>query len=427
MKPAVFLSLLLVLVAGAGARDLYVDRAHPRASDANPGSAALPWLTVGRAAARARAGDTVYIKAGLYLEPAPVLIAHSGTAAAPVTYRSYGSDRVILDGAALPPGAELIRWKHPGADHVRLQGLELRRAPDVGVWVEGSWNDLCDLKVHDTGSTGILVRRGTHNTFSRLEIYNTGWNGIDLEDSEYSLIEGCYIHDTPQHNGINVFPAPEGRPWYGMMSGIKVRHTRVSRARHGIYLRYVTALELSNNLITGCSGWGIFFHHQEGRPPRYDAAARIFNNTIADNGWEGLHSQSAAGLSLRNNLFRNLAGRELRFGETGGHSLDYNLYDPGGGTLGHWAGVPFDLEAFRALGFEGHGVAGACAFSGLAGGEYTLSPASAAIDAGTDLAWAGLVDDIARKPRPQGRAYDLGAYEHGAGPVAAGEGLGPPR
>ena len=419
-RTASFLCLLLGLSASACARDLYVDRSHPRASDANPGTEALPLLTVGRAAARARAGDTVRIKAGFYPEPATVLVVRSGTAMAPITIRAHGDGRVVLDGSALPAGAELVRWKFPGADHVRLQGLELQGAPDVGVWVEGSWNRLSDLVVRRTGSTGILVRRGTHNTFSRLEIHHTGWNGIDLEDSEHSTIDWCDIHDTPRHNGINIFPAPGGRPWYGTMSGIRVRHTRVRRALHGIYLRHVTDLELSNNVITGCSGWGIYFHHQEGRPARYDAAARLFNNTIADNAWEGLHSQSADGLVLRNNLFRNLAGRALRFGDTGGHSLDYNLYDPGGGALARWAERLYDLESFRAFGHERHGAAGACAFNGAADGDYSLSFASAAVDAGADLSGYGLVDDIEGRRRPQGRAYDLGAFERSAGPAPGG-------
>ena len=371
-RAALPLVFLFCLVAGAGARDLYVDRAHPQASDANPGSAALPWLTVGNAALKAVAGDTVYIKAGTYLEKKTIDVASSGTAAAPVTYRNYGSDRVIIDGGSMSSGSHIMKWRYPLVHYIVLSGLEFRNAKDAGIWVEGSNNTIKDCKVYDTASTGILVRRGTHNTFSRLEIYNTGWNGIDLEDSEYSLIEGCYIHDNPKHHAVNIFPAPGGSSFYGQMKGIVVRGNRLTRSNKGIYLRYVSDMEISDNQITDNAEWGIFFHNEGGRPSTYTSNSRILNNTITGNAWEGLYDQCANGLTIRSNLFRNSKEREIWFGETSGHSIDYNTYDPGTGTLVYWDGPSYSLQGFRdALGFELNGRAG----SSTGGGSATAPAA----------------------------------------------------
>ncbi len=66
-------------------------------SGANPGSQALPFLTIQRAATVMVAGDTCFIHAGTYRET--VTPAHDGTAGSPITFRPYGSELVTLSGA----------------------------------------------------------------------------------------------------------------------------------------------------------------------------------------------------------------------------------------------------------------------------------------------------------------------------------------
>ena len=46
----------------------YVDKNHSSASDANPGTEDLPWLTIQHAADTMVAGDTVLIRNGVYNE-----------------------------------------------------------------------------------------------------------------------------------------------------------------------------------------------------------------------------------------------------------------------------------------------------------------------------------------------------------------------
>ena len=367
------LVLLFCLAAGAYARNLYVDRSHPQASDANPGTEAQPWLTMGNAAAKAVAGDTVYIKAGTYPETRTVSMVNSGTSAAPITFRNYGSDRVIIDGASMASGSHVVRWKSAMAHYIVFSGLEFRGGKDTGLWVEGNYNTIKDCKVYNTASTGILVRRGTHNTFSRLEIHHTGWNGIDLEDSEYSTIEECYIHDNPEHHAVNIFPAPGTGSFSGNMRGIVVRNNRLTTSNKGMYLRYISDMEISGNLITDNDEYGIFFHNESGRASTYSSSSRVLNNTITGNAWEGIYNQCASGLTIRYNLFRNDREREMVFSVTGGHSIDYNAYDPGSGSLFSWSGSTYSLQGFRGLGFEQHGVAGGT----VPGGGGIATPPSA--------------------------------------------------
>jgi hypothetical protein len=58
----------------------YVDQSHPQASDANPGTESLPWLTIQHAADTVWAGDTVIVKPGAYNER---ITFESGTRGAP--------------------------------------------------------------------------------------------------------------------------------------------------------------------------------------------------------------------------------------------------------------------------------------------------------------------------------------------------------
>ena len=66
-------------------------------SDTNAGSSlSSPFLTIGKAASMATAGDTVYVRGGTYRET--VTVANSGTEAAPIRFRTYGNECVTVTG-----------------------------------------------------------------------------------------------------------------------------------------------------------------------------------------------------------------------------------------------------------------------------------------------------------------------------------------
>jgi len=75
-------------------RSYYVNQRHPKASDQNPGTAELPFRTIGRAAELLQPGERVVVAAGVYREH--VAPARGGT----------GPDRMISYEAA--PGAEVV-------------------------------------------------------------------------------------------------------------------------------------------------------------------------------------------------------------------------------------------------------------------------------------------------------------------------------
>ena len=103
----------------------------PTGNDSNPGSEALPFRTVGRAAALVQPGSTVYIKAGTYREQ--VTASASGATNNYITFRNYGSDQVIVDG-------ECSRGHgfHVTGSWITVQGLTVKRTVEASILIDGA-------------------------------------------------------------------------------------------------------------------------------------------------------------------------------------------------------------------------------------------------------------------------------------------------
>jgi parallel beta-helix repeat protein len=96
------LALLLIVPASASwAANYYVDANSPNARDSNPGTESQPFKTMGKATSLVKAGDTVFIKAGIYRET--VVLSRSGSTAVPITFRAYpGQEGKAVISAAEP-------------------------------------------------------------------------------------------------------------------------------------------------------------------------------------------------------------------------------------------------------------------------------------------------------------------------------------
>jgi hypothetical protein len=85
-----------------GAKRYVVNNAHPSASDANPGTEAAPFKTIGKAEQIAKPGDTVIVKAGIYREF--VNLTHSGAPGAPISFVADPPGSVHLLGTDILTG-----------------------------------------------------------------------------------------------------------------------------------------------------------------------------------------------------------------------------------------------------------------------------------------------------------------------------------
>lgn len=187
------ITLLLVLNANVRAADYYVAK---NGNDMNVGSEASPWLTVQKAAYKAVAGDTVYIKSGIYTEL--VTIANSGTNGKYITFKKYPGNTVILDGTGNAGWWGIISIR--GKDYIRLEGFEIRNnSTGWGVLIE-----------HEKGNVN---RTATYVELSSLGIHHTGGEAIQVRGNVNNITIGnCIVHDSNKHSGIDIYQWDGGRP-----------------------------------------------------------------------------------------------------------------------------------------------------------------------------------------------------------------------
>src|ERR1041385_6536683 len=124
----------------------------------------------------------------------------------------------------------------------------------------------------------------------------------------------------------------------------------------------------------------------------------VYNNTVYNNNGGGILISSTNGIKLKNNIILS----NNSSGDSSGSSnivSDYNLWAPNKAT---WAeGTHSIIQS---------GTSGIVVNAG--GGDFHLLSGSPAVDKGADLSATGFTIDIAGVTRPQGPAYDIGAYEY---------------
>ena len=88
----------------ACATDYYVAQEDAQANDANPGTRARPFRTLGKACDIATAGDTVFIRQGVYQEA--LIPKHSGEKGKPIVFQAQGNDEVVIKGSDVLSGLD---------------------------------------------------------------------------------------------------------------------------------------------------------------------------------------------------------------------------------------------------------------------------------------------------------------------------------
>jgi nitrous oxidase accessory protein NosD len=153
MKRFLFSAAMLGVVTiclTSQAKTLHVDIAHPKADDAQSGTADVPFKSINAATKVAQPGDTVLISTGTYREN--VVLATKGTPDKPITIKAAPGQRVILSGSDPLDGWKKVAaadvGNHPQADQLftitipkkpeeLFEGnrkMVVARTPDEGWW-----------------------------------------------------------------------------------------------------------------------------------------------------------------------------------------------------------------------------------------------------------------------------------------------------
>ena len=242
-----FLLTNLVLLSSASAGIYYVDKGHSSASDNNSGAETSPWLSIQKAAKVLKAGDTVYVKNGIYNEK--VSVANSGTEDAPIVFKAYPGHTPIIDGNGVSASSYIGLFYSSGKNYITLDGFEIRNYSTVLVTIQrGKGLILRNCTIHTSSSApGLMFDHNSSGLVENNELYDVKDNGMSFESSSNITIQYNYIHDAPNHNGIDLKPkTSEPRAYY---SNNKVIGNKITRVTNAIFLRYQLNAEIYNNLM----------------------------------------------------------------------------------------------------------------------------------------------------------------------------------
>jgi parallel beta-helix repeat protein/VCBS repeat-containing protein len=453
--------LLLVLLAGifiaaqafAGST-FYV---ATTGSDSNPGTQALPWKTIQKAANTMTAGDTVTVESGDYSSQR-VTITNSGASGNSITYQAHGS--VTMKGFSL------------SANYINIRGFTIIDLDDraVGIHVENA--GFCNIENNDIRYNtmgGITLwalpnnPAGVHDcTVRNNTLYRNGQFGIEVM-GQNNLIEGNDISETIQHHPCNVTYATvtwldaDGFRFHG--GGHIFRNNRIHDIHYGPAGYIQTSCSLANlqNLANDYNddphidcfqtyagdkvpGHDTIFEANYCKNPEYfpdfSIAGKAFeseygynllfknnltisnltsliknghditfaNNTFIGNPTnaysQGIQLTNTTNTIVKNNIFayqENGIGSIWTNDSTSKATLSagFNCVYRAGGNPRR-APDPGDVWGLNPL------------FVNEATGDYHLQSASPCIDKGTDM---GVTTDLDGRTRPQGAGYDMGAYE----------------
>ncbi|MBN1672466.1 MAG: right-handed parallel beta-helix repeat-containing protein [Kiritimatiellae bacterium] len=196
--------------APAFAAEFYVDAGSRggRSDDGNPGTATKPWRTLSRAlGARApgpEAGDTVWVRGGIYKERP--CVERGGQADKPLTIRAFRGERSVLDGEGTRGGITLA--SDSGADYVVIDGLSFTNLGQnaAAVSVNGRTGIvLRGLHVAGTGSgivlSGCRACRVLKCDIPQLSV-DTGCSGIVMAEN--------HIHHNARGHALSVYAPGDG-------------------------------------------------------------------------------------------------------------------------------------------------------------------------------------------------------------------------
>jgi len=407
-------------------------------NDFDPGTENQPWLTIQHASDTMVAGDSVFIRAGVYNEHVSTM--SSGNISDHIVYSAYPGETPIIDGTGVTESQNGIIVDR---SYIKLLGLELRNWNDNGIWIQNAaYVEISDCEVHDV-TFGIGVASGTHDfEFNRTETHNFDFYGFDVSpaggaDCYNGTFNDCVSHTgrDPQQN-VDGFALGHGDQYdfvfnrcetYDVYDGFDIssRNTTLNRcSAHDTWNGGYKIWEDSVTLVN-CIGYHnsivnleLDWDGESGTTTLWNCTfmdAQVFNIAIED---------TADHLEMYNCILAGGDNIGLLFGQTGvnNYSGDHNLFHNDNqyraivvGYEDEFTLGQVDSGAWMTYSGQDSNSLAAYSSTGLfvdpANYDLHLLETSPAVDHGTSNGAPS--EDYDGNPRPQGGGYDIGAYEYG--------------
>jgi hypothetical protein len=392
----------------------YVVAPPPSGDDAHPGSLAQPWATLQHAADSVQPGDTVQVRAGNYTGG---YFTTSGTPALPIVLQAYPGETpaITADNPTTPDGINL-----EGASYMVVQGFVVNNRTRAGIRaVLCAHVTIRDSHMDSNGVWGILTGHCDDLLIENNVASNSvQQHGIYVGNSgDRPVIRSNVVFGNHQ-NGIHM-NGDISQGGDGIISGAIVEANMIygngAAGGSGINMDGVQDSLIRNNLLYDNHASGISLYQIDGGGPA--TGNRVLNNTIvvASNGRWALNVQDGAiNTFVRNNILYDLhafrGSIDISADSLAGFDSDYNVVMDRFTTDD--AATILTLSQWHAqTGHDTHSLVATPAqlFVDYLSGNYRLSGTSPAADVGATR--ADVPSDIAGLSRPQGPAYDIGAYE----------------
>jgi parallel beta-helix repeat protein len=261
-KTLILISLALGLapLAAQSCSTYYVS---PTGNDNNPGTLASPWKSIMTSGYKIKPCDTLYARGGVYKEYG-IYLSQVGTAAAPTKVLAYGTELPVLDGTGTQAGM-YDGFFNLNGQYITVQGFEVRFG-GVGVYLNGNYNTVSNMNVHDMQQNGILAR------------------------GDYSVVQNSQVHQTCLNH-------------YNYLHNIA-----------GGLANWGSGLSAARNLITGITknatltGNTVYNNWGEGLST-YEANGTVMsNNVVYDNWTTNAYISDASNVIFHDNLVYNTPG-----------------------------------------------------------------------------------------------------------------------
>ncbi|WFB37419.1 right-handed parallel beta-helix repeat-containing protein [Kiritimatiellota bacterium B12222] len=413
----------------------YSDTYNPETRSSGSGDQ-VAYNSLAGAAAVAVAGDRVEIRGGTYTQQ--LVPQNSGTADAPVTYRNYNGEDVVITGATLSPailindrsyliieGLQILnvrRWMYAlNAHHNLIQNNVFDGALDAGnssktglFFQEATFNRLLNNEIHNCTADSLSLIMSDHNLVAGNNFSEAGHTLWAIKGGNRNILRDNYFYNESQKIGevydchdvgfdheFFVYDATK----YNVIEGNVFAKTSTyysTSGGNGIQYAGQNGIVRHNVFYDNNVGIGMQFYGEEAAHNKHN---RIYQNTLYKNHCGGIATSSPGTAEYSDNLFLNniLSENECSTyddgiqpyqvayrGDVEGVLFDHNTLYSGtipDEVIGDWDGAGYTLVGIESAypGFFMNTLEVDPLFVDATTFDFSLQAASPLVDAGTFL------------------------------------------
>lgn len=385
------------------------------------------------AAAIATAGDIIEIRAGTYGEQ--LSPGNSGTSSAPITFRSYNNESVVISGSSLSPaiiisnrsyliieGLEISnvnRWLYAvNSHHNTIRHNIFSGANDSGgssktglFFQEATYNRILDNVIDDSTQDNISLIKSDNNLVEGNTVTNAAHTLWAIKCGNRNVIRDNYFHNSSQKIGEvydcddvgfnHEFFIRDATKYNVIESNVFAKTSTYYSPSGGNGIQYAgqNGIVRFNVFYDNNVGIGMQYYSPEAL---YNKHNRIYHNTFHKNHCGGISTSHPSSPNYTDNLFiNNILSENVECGGVkpfqlvyrsalDGFKFDHNNLTSGSipdDVIGAWQGSGNTLPWFEANypGFFSNNIELAPSFVDAANHDYSLQASSQMVDAGMFL------------------------------------------